>query len=363
MKIVTLSIILCFASSVLLAQGVKTSSTSVKSQTTSVKKAPAKSSSKKTHHKKHSVSHKMTASTTVKKSDSTAVQASVTEKVTTSTIKTPMVPSTSKTYPYLAYTPQGYNQNDSKEWPLIIYLHGSSCKGNNLEKLKKYGPPYYLDKGMQVNAIVISPQCPSNKNWTVGTWFESFFKELKTKYKIDPSRVYLTGMSLGGFGTWDLASRYPDIFAAVVPLCGGGRANMVEKMKDVPTWVFHGDQDRVVSISRSEEMVDAMKRLGSEPKFSILKGEGHGIQRVYSDQTLYEWLLSHQKKAVQRFMEITSLWAPKIDSVKPQKAIQNNIVNKMFTVPQTGTDQKKETKYSLFDMFSKKPTYTQQTLY
>ena len=118
----------------------------------------------------------------------------------------PLTVEKSKTYPYLAYLPDGYEKSNAKAWPLIIYLHGSSCKGNNLDRLKKYGPPFYLERGMGVDAIVISPQCPSNRNWTAGSWFESFYKELKDKYNIDPSRVYLTGMSLGGFGTWDIAS-------------------------------------------------------------------------------------------------------------------------------------------------------------
>lgn len=367
MKIITLSIILCFASSIMRAEDLKTPVKSVKTQTTATKaNTSAKAVTKKhSSRKKHTVKRSVKPVAAVKK---TTVNTESTEnniKTTpVSTSRSPLIPSTSKTYPYLAYTPQGYNKDDSKEWPLIIYLHGSSCKGNNLDKLKKYGPPYYLDKGMQVDAIVISPQCPSNKNWTVGTWFDSFFKELKSKYKIDPSRVYLTGMSLGGFGTWDLASRYPDIFAAIVPLCGGGRTNMVEKMKDIPTWVFHGDLDQKVNISRSKEMVNAMKDLGSDPKFSILKGQGHGIQKVYSDQTVYEWLLSHKKKAYDRFMEISNFWAPRIDSVNLQNN-QKNLVNKMFPLPQQGNNQKKKEnpKTSIFDIFTKKPAYTQETLY
>ncbi len=365
MRIITLSIILCFASSLLNAEGVKTQIKSVKTQTTSAKPAATKTGTKKyVSKKKHTVKKSVHSTTAVKKtSANTEVVTNNIKTTQTSTSKSPLVPSTSKTYPYLAYTPEGYNKDDKKEWPLIIYLHGSSCKGNNLEKLKKYGPPFYLERGMQVDAIVISPQCPSNKNWTVGSWFESFYKELKSKYNIDPSRVYLTGMSLGGFGTWDLASRYPDIFAAIVPLCGGGRTNMAETMKDIPTWVFHGDLDKTVRISRSEEMVNAMKNLGSNPKFSILKGQGHGIQKVYSDQTVYEWLFSHQKKAYERILEISSLWSPKVDSVNSQSN-QKSLVNKMFSIPQTTNQKKKDnSKVSIFDFFTKKPAYTQETLY
>ena len=279
----------------------------------------------------------------------------------------PLIKEKSKTYPYLAYLPNGYDKNDTKAWPLIIYLHGSSCKGNNLERLKKYGPPFYLDRGMDVDAIVISPQCPSNKNWTAGTWFESFYQELKTKYNIDPSRVYLTGMSLGGFGTWDLASRYPEYFAAIMPLCGGGQTRMVETLKDIPTWVFHGEVDRKVNLKRSQEMVGALQELGSRPKFSVLKGQGHGIQKVYSDQNIYKWLLSQHKQAYERFLEITSLWSPKVDSVGSAKkeVEKKDLVMKSAAAPQIPVNQENKNGIKSFfeNLFGKKETYQQSTLY
>jgi len=278
----------------------------------------------------------------------------------------PLMAEKSKTYPYLAYLPDGYNKSNAKAWPLIIYLHGSSCKGNNLERLKKYGPPFYLERGMDVDAIVISPQCPSNKNWTAGAWFESFYKELKDKYNIDPSRVYLTGMSLGGFGTWDIASRYPEYFAAIMPLCGGGQTRMVETLKDIPTWVFHGEVDKKVSLKRSEQMVGALNDIGSRPKFSVLKGQGHGIQKVYSDQTIYKWLLSQHKQAYDKFIEITSLWNPKIDSVNTimtdtqKKAL---IVKNLPDQQKDNQENKPESKSFLNNLFNKKPAYKQSTLY
>ncbi len=281
----------------------------------------------------------------------------------------PLIAEKSKTYPYLAYLPDGYDKAEAKAWPLIIYLHGSSCKGNNLERLKKYGPPFYLERGMGVDAIVISPQCPSNKNWTVGTWFESFYKELKDKYNIDPTRVYLTGMSLGGFGTWDIASRYPEYFAAIMPLCGGGNANMAETLKDIPTWVFHGEVDRKVNLKRSEQMVEALQDVGSRPKFSVLKGQGHGIQKVYSDQNIYKWLLSQHKQAYERFMEITSLWSPKIDSVNTVTNENDNekkdlVVKSAPLLPMPNTQENKpEERSFLYNLFNKKPAYKQSTLY
>jgi hypothetical protein len=278
----------------------------------------------------------------------------------------PLIKEKSKTYPYLAYLPDGYNKSNAKTWPLIIYLHGSSCKGNNLDRLKKYGPPFYLERGMNVDAIVISPQCPSNKNWTVGTWFESFYKELKDKYNIDPSRVYLTGMSLGGFGTWDIASRYPEYFAAIMPLCGGGQTRMVETLKDIPTWVFHGEIDKKVNLKRSEQMVDALKEIGSNPKFSVLKGEGHGIQKVYSDQSIYKWLLSQHKQAYERFIEITSFWSPKVDSVNSVNKNNDKKIDLVKSAPvmlPDNQENKTPTKSFFYNLFNKKPPYKQSTIY
>jgi predicted esterase len=281
----------------------------------------------------------------------------------------PLTVEKSKTYPYLAYLPDGYEKSNAKAWPLIIYLHGSSCKGNNLDRLKKYGPPFYLERGMGVDAIVISPQCPSNRNWTAGSWFESFYKELKDKYNIDPSRVYLTGMSLGGFGTWDIASRYPEYFAAIMPLCGGGNTTMVETLKDMPTWVFHGEVDKKVNLKRSTEMVHALEEIGSKPLFSVLKGEGHGIQKVYSDQNIYKWLLSQHKHAYEKFIEITSLWTPKANAVttpKDDKA-QKELVIKSAPVkaPEVPENQENKTgvKSFIYNLFNKKEPYVQSTLH
>ena len=263
----------------------------------------------------------------------------------------------SKTYPYLVYLPEGYDQTSRKEWPVIIYLHGSSCKGNNLDRLKKYGPPFYLDRGMQVDAIVISPQCPSNRNWTTGNWFESFYNEMKDNYHIDASRVYLTGMSLGGFGTWDLASRYPDYIAAIMPLCGGGRPDMAESMKDLPTWVFHGDKDRLVNVKRSEQMVSAMQEQGGRPKFSVLKGQGHDIHKVYSDQGVYEWLLSQHKEVYDRLLSSLNFWAPKTDSVVTDKIIDPMELMKRSSIADQiiKAEQDKDSKSFLMRFFKQKP--------
>jgi dienelactone hydrolase len=172
-------------------------------------------------------------------------------------------------------------------------------------------------------------------------------------------------MSLGGFGTWDIASRYPDYFAAIMPLCGGGQTRMVETLKDIPTWVFHGEVDRKVNLNRSVQMVDALQEIGSKPKFSILKGQGHGIQKVYSDQNIYKWLLSQHKHAFEKFMEITSLWSPKVDSVNTANKVneKKDILVKSTPVTQPDSQDEKSAIKSFFDnLFPKKTEHKQSTL-
>ena len=196
-------------------------------------------------------------------------------------------------YHYLTYLPQKYDSTRHKQWPLIIYLHGKSACGNDLSKVSRYGLPFFTERGMQLDAIAISPQCPSGNNWTSEDWLTPFLKEVFKKYRIDTTRIYLTGMSLGGFGTWDLAIKYPHRFAAIAPLCGGGKPQFACAIKDVPIWVFHGDQDEQVPIRRSEEMVDALRKCGGNPKFTVLKGFPHDIHKTYSDENLYKWMLQY----------------------------------------------------------------------
>jgi predicted peptidase len=209
--------------------------------------------------------------------------------------KTPAQELKSINYSYLLYLPDKYNSKSDKKWPLIIYLHGKSACGSNLDKVRRYGMPFYLDRGMKLEAIAIAPQCPYGKNWVSENWFLPFLNEMKKKYPVDENRIYLTGMSLGGFGAFSLAIKYPDIFAAVAPLCGGGQPTTACPMKDIPTWVFHGDCDKQVPLIRSTQMVEAIRKCGGHPKYSILKGQPHDIHKTYGKEELYEWMLKQSK--------------------------------------------------------------------
>lgn len=248
---------------------------------------------------------------------------------------TPARTEKSEYYKYLLYLPDKYKEDKDKSWPLIIYLHGKSACGNNLDKVRRYGLPFFLDRDMKVDAIVAAPQCPTGKNWVTDNWFITFLDDIKEKYHIDDSRIYLTGMSLGGFGTFSLAIKYPDLFAAVSPFCGGGQPQTVAPMKDIPTWVFHGDRDEQVPLKRSQEMVDAIKKCGGDPKFTILKGMPHDIHRNYNNPELYEWMLSHSKNG--------PVYVAKVPEPKTEPSIQPEAIAKApIEKPQPKTQVKRQ---------------------
>ena len=198
-------------------------------------------------------------------------------------------------YNYLLFTPANYDKQD--KWPLILFLHGSGERGDNLELVKKHGPPKIVEKQPGFEFMVVSPQVPDRSRWDpdkVGQVIDQVSKSLK----VDADRIYLTGLSMGGFGTWSTVARYPDRFAAIVPICGQGDPETAEAFKSVPCWVFHGAKDEGVPLARSEEMVDALKKAGGEPKFTVYPDAGHDSwTESYNNPELYKWLLQQQRKA------------------------------------------------------------------
>jgi antitoxin component YwqK of YwqJK toxin-antitoxin module/predicted esterase len=202
---------------------------------------------------------------------------------------------------YLLYLPGEYEKNLSDPWPLIINLHGSSLRGDDLEKVKEYGLPRLIEKGKGFPFIIVSPQCPANKTWATDDWLPPFLEELKSKYRIDLGRIYLTGVSLGGEGVWYLAIKYPETFAALAPVCGPTSAlNLpvnARRIKHIPAWVFHGAKDLNVSLRESETMVASLKKYGGDVTFEVFPEAGHSpfTNEVYGEPFLYEWFLSHKQ--------------------------------------------------------------------
>lgn len=194
--------------------------------------------------------------------------------------------------PYLLFLPQAY---DTNKWPLMLFLHGRGESQGPLASVKKWGPPRRLEHGERLPYIVASPQCPPTESWAQPgqqALLVALLDHLVKEYHVDPDRIYLTGLSMGGFGSWRLAADHPERFAAVVPVCGGGKPEDASKLKDLPIWVWHGVDDPTVPFRRSEEMVEAIKKAGSTTiRFTGLEHIGHNSwEAAYASPDLYSWL-------------------------------------------------------------------------
>ena len=180
-----------------------------------------------------------------------------------------------------------------KGMPLLVWLHGASLRGTDVQMVKRYGPPAVAQRREDFPFVILSPQCPPGQSWTDSEALMRLVDEVMIEHRIDPQRVYLTGLSMGGGGAWFLASRHPNRFGAVVPMCGPTQpALWASGLKKTPIWCFHGEKDDVVPLKRSKDMVKALKKIGNKPKFTIVKGKGHDITSLYYDDDIYKWLLS-----------------------------------------------------------------------
>lgn len=201
-------------------------------------------------------------------------------------------------YRYLLSLPAGYDSDPAKKWPLILFLHGSGERGTDLELLKKHGPPKLIANGRTIPAIVASLQCESARIWNPHG-VKAVTDHLARTLRVDTARLYLTGLSMGGFGTWETALEYPDTYAAIAPICGGAgvRWVMAERIKDLPCWIFHGDKDTAVPLDFSVKMHTALKKAGSQAKLTIYPGVGHDSwTQTYDNPEFWDWLLA-QKRA------------------------------------------------------------------
>ncbi|NQU88318.1 MAG: prolyl oligopeptidase family serine peptidase [Mariniphaga sp.] len=198
-------------------------------------------------------------------------------------------------YKYLLYLPDGYEIDNEKEYPFLLFLHGGGEKGENLNRVKVNGPPKFLENKKDFPFIVVSPQCPGDERWTAYK-LNALIEGLVEKYRIDKERIYLTGLSMGGYGTWDLASNYPHWFAAIAPICGGGDVRRVRALKDIPVWTFHGMRDNVIPIERSLELVRALEKIDGNIKFTVYPEANHNSwTKTYNNPELWEWFLKHKR--------------------------------------------------------------------
>jgi predicted peptidase len=202
---------------------------------------------------------------------------------------------------YLLYLPPDYNRDEHNKWPLIVFLHGSGERGTNVNDVKRHGPPKIAerdDSPLKGRFIIVSPQCQPKQWWNPAD-LNKLLDNVIDRYRVDKDRVYLTGLSMGGFGTWAWAARDPSRFAAIAPMCGGGDPTQAEKLKALPIWCFHGEMDNTVPISESQEMIDAVKAAGdADVKFTRYPDAGHDCwTRSYANPELYDWFLRHKRGA------------------------------------------------------------------
>lgn len=200
---------------------------------------------------------------------------------------------------YLLYLPDEYQQETAGQFPLLVFLHGSGERGDDLAKVKVHGPPKLIDLGQKFPFVVLSPRCPASKDWDVDAVY-SLIKKIATEYRIDETRVYVTGLSMGGWATWDIAMAYPGYFAAIAPVCGRVNRNYPERaaeLKSLAIWAFHGAADDVVPILESARMIRALRNAGNEALFTIYPTAGHDSwTETYDNPELYRWMMQQKRK-------------------------------------------------------------------
>lgn len=200
-------------------------------------------------------------------------------------------------YRFLIYLPKDYDADEAVRWPLVVFLHGAGERGDELAKVAVHGPPMQAARGDDLPFIVVAPQCPAGSWWDPDA-VAALARHVTREHRVDASRVYLTGLSMGGFGTWETAAKHPDLFAAIAPVCGGGNPLWGHGLARTPVWAFHGDADSVVPPAMTEVMAFGMRRFGrAEPRLTIYPDVGHDSWvRAYNDPELYRWLLSHARE-------------------------------------------------------------------
>jgi predicted peptidase len=198
---------------------------------------------------------------------------------------------------YWLYLPDEYDAKASAKWPLVLFLHGSGERGDDLEKVKVHGPPKLAGEGKSFPFVLVSPQCPAGSRWNADE-LSKLVDALANTYRIDRERLYVTGLSMGGGGTWSLVASNPDKFAAAMPICGRGELEAVEKLAKTPTWIFIGGKDRAETVQNCHDMAAALKKAGCDSKLTLYPDLPHDCWTVtYNNPEIYDWLLSHKRSA------------------------------------------------------------------
>jgi poly(3-hydroxybutyrate) depolymerase len=196
---------------------------------------------------------------------------------------------------YLLFLPADYDK-DKRDWPLVLFLHGAGERGDNVQMVKKEGLPKLLAAGKQFPFILVAPQCPLDQGWDNDVLI-ALLDDVAARYRVDRDRICVTGLSMGGYGTWALAAACPNRFAAIAPMCGGGSVRQVPSIAHVPAWVFHGARDNAVPLQESQDMVIGLRQFGGKVKFTVYPEASHDCwTAAYNTPALYDWMLQQRRK-------------------------------------------------------------------
>lgn len=225
-------------------------------------------------------------------------------------------PNTGLTLPYRLFVPPACTAE--KPCGLLMFLHGAGERGIDNQAQLKNDALAFVESGAQAEnpTIVVYPQCPEGMQWVNNDWKDGSYRVADTpvskpmaaalellkwaqaSFPVDPARILISGLSMGGYGTWDLLVRHPSLFAGALALCGGGDPSQAAAIRDLPVWAFHGDQDQAVPVRGSRQMIAALRQAGGQPRYNEVAGRGHDVWTVaYRDPAVVRWLLSQRRPA------------------------------------------------------------------
>lgn len=220
-----------------------------------------------------------------------------------------------ETLNYRLLTPQGYDPQAETKYPLVLFLHGAGERGSDNAKQLVHGAKNFASEANRAKhpAFVVFPQCPDGKKWVEVDWSADTHEQpkvesislrlsrevlatLQKEFRIDDKRLYVTGLSMGGYGTWDMIARTPELFAAAAPVCGGADEATAPRVTKLPIWAFHGDRDTAVKPERSRRMIAAIEKAGGQPKYTEYPGVGHDSwSQTYADPKFMDWLFAQKR--------------------------------------------------------------------
>lgn len=204
----------------------------------------------------------------------------------------------SVSFKYYIYFPDNYYDSDTS-FPMVLFLHGSGERGDDIRLVEEHGIPKMINNGHTFPFITVAPQCPKFQRWSEPLYSKSLIflvEEIIRNNRVDIGRIYATGLSMGGYGTLSIAKERPDLFSAIIPVCGGMDTTNIANLKEIPIWLFHGDADEVVPVENSELIYDLLKPINPDIKITIYKGVDHNSwDRTYDNKKMYEWMLKQNK--------------------------------------------------------------------